>query len=469
MSANPPGAILRSLPILLAVSLLSPFASLAAGQPNPGRDAICVTRTNGQVRFVPSSEACRANEDRLPMSALTGPPGPTGATGASGATGATGAQGAQGVTGTQGAIGPTGAQGPQGATGAPGPAGSTGPQGPQGVQGLVGPTGPAGPAGATGVAGIAGAAGAAGPTGPAGPPGPAGSIAINENTAVVAVTNLLVEIQGMSSFRPIGVSRIGMDVPVYTAGFVHLNGPPEIAPITLLLGADAPFDHLDDWWQDSLDLVETPKTVTIRLQARDTNGVWHDASILTAYQAFLGAYSDGSMTTAAITLFPGTIGAAAASPALSDALYGTIDLSVQPSPTVKFSTDTHFAGLHQFAGGETIMTLIKETFGTSIQPSISDMRFVAQARAPVVLKSIDLDAYTVYYQWANDVVAGLPTARTLLVEQRAANGSVVQTTTYEGCLPTRITFVNPTLIQNGIAPWAFDMTVRPFLPEPDVP
>ena len=67
-----------------------------------------------------------------------GPPGPTGPAGPTGAKGATGAAGPGGLPGPQGIPGPVGAKGDQGIAGVPGP---------QGLPGPIGPQGPPGPSG----------------------------------------------------------------------------------------------------------------------------------------------------------------------------------------------------------------------------------------------------------------------------------------------------------------------------------
>lgn len=109
----------------------------------------CVRPSNGQVRIVPPSTACRAGERRL-----------------------TWTRNAVGVPGLAGPRGPAGPAGPHGPAGPPGPAGPAGPQGLpglQGPQGLTGPAGPTGPAGKDGAPGPQGPRGATGPQGPAGP------------------------------------------------------------------------------------------------------------------------------------------------------------------------------------------------------------------------------------------------------------------------------------------------------------
>lgn len=167
---------------------------------------LCLS-TQGSLRLVASTEACKPNERRIQWS-LVGPQGPAGPAGPQGPQGPAGAQGSQGAPGAQGSQGPQGEIGPQGATGATGPTGATGatgPTGPQGLKGDKGDTGDQGPAGSAGADGVSvtiadapaitcpsggvaitdaaqhtqyvcdGPTGAQGPQGATGPTGPAGT------------------------------------------------------------------------------------------------------------------------------------------------------------------------------------------------------------------------------------------------------------------------------------------------------
>jgi len=403
-------------------------------------DAICVTRTNGQVRAVTSGEACRANEVRMPFSALVGP------------TGSTGAQGPQGVPG------------PQGPQGVPGPQGAQGPAGATGATGAVGATGAAGQDGEQGPSGATGATGAAGATGVQGPAGPAGSAPLDENSAIGAVSNLLVEIDGMAAFRPTGVSRIAIDLPVITAsnGTMH-NGPLAFPSFRLMLGADAPMAALQAWWQLSLNSQLTRKNITIRLQAVDHGQPVADASIFTVYDAILTGFSNGAFSPASITLMPDHISIARGNAGNSH--YSLVDLPNIGSPTLQFSGEAAVAGVYQFSGGDTLLTIVESAIGETRVPgltvtkSIADLRFTAVASKPPN-NAVNVNVFNGFYDWVSDVVNGLQTARTIDVQQRAADGTINQTTSFE-CLPMRITLINPLLIVDGVAPWAFDMTVRP--------
>jgi hypothetical protein len=99
----------------------------------------CYSKSNGDVRIVPTASDCNAKTETAIKWSVQGPEGPAGPEGPRGKTGATGATGLRGLTGPAGPQGPTGATGAtgaQGIQGATGPAGSTGPQGPGGYNGV---------------------------------------------------------------------------------------------------------------------------------------------------------------------------------------------------------------------------------------------------------------------------------------------------------------------------------------------
>jgi len=93
---------------------------------------VCVNRSNGAMRQVISSTACKTFENRIVLGAV----GPTGPQGLAGSQGPAGSPGPRGLTGTTGQ---------QGDTGSTGPRGSAGPTGSAGATGAPGPTGPTGP------------------------------------------------------------------------------------------------------------------------------------------------------------------------------------------------------------------------------------------------------------------------------------------------------------------------------------
>ncbi|MEO6206195.1 MAG: hypothetical protein ABIO67_12575 [Mycobacteriales bacterium] len=95
----------------------------------------CYNTTNGDLRVVEASAACRNHEQSLAWNQV-GPRGPIGPQGVQGIRGDQGVTGEQGVPGQQGFTGATGAKGDRGEPGAQGPQGSTGVAG---YQIVVGP------------------------------------------------------------------------------------------------------------------------------------------------------------------------------------------------------------------------------------------------------------------------------------------------------------------------------------------
>ena len=168
----------------------------------------CYKEANGQLRVVPSGEACGPSELAISWS-QRGPQGAPGAQGAPGPQGPQGPKGEKGDTGLQGPQGERGADGARGETGARGPQGEPGPAGAQGVPGPAGPQGPKGDDGATGQAGEMGPAGPPGPVGPAGPPGDGASI-----TSLDALEGIACNTSGAGA----GVTRIS-----YTNGAIALS------------------------------------------------------------------------------------------------------------------------------------------------------------------------------------------------------------------------------------------------------
>ena len=79
--------------VALACAAALPVMLHAQEAQTPALEAMCVNRTNGQVRFVTATDVCRTNETRAALDTFMGPQGPQGATGAQGAPGAAGAKG----------------------------------------------------------------------------------------------------------------------------------------------------------------------------------------------------------------------------------------------------------------------------------------------------------------------------------------------------------------------------------------
>jgi hypothetical protein len=260
-----------------------------------------------------------------------------------------------------------------------------------------------------------------------------------------------------------------MDVPVISMlPTGKVSGPPSYPPFKLVLGPTAPLVQVHGWWQQSLQQQFVRRNVTIRLQALD-GGVWRDATRIVVHDTFLSSFTLDIASGSSITLIPDYITVAAAEPPLDASLYGIVDLPVLASPTIEFSGEPDLAGVSRASGAEITMIPVQNPIGetrdptTSIQQSISDLRFTAVARAATTMGgAVDLDAFTKYYDWAQAALFGVDTARTLSVVRRSLVDGTVLTSTAFACLPTRFNFINPVLIQNGIAPWVFDVVARPL-------
>lgn len=403
-----------------------------------------------------------------------------------------------GATGLQGPIGPTGAQGPAGAQGPTGPQGATGAQGPGGAAASVRAAtfeecatggaviaddtnsvtvcnGAAGPAGATGATGPQGIQGIQGIQGPVGPEGPAGGAPIDEDTAVVAVTNLRVEIAGMPAFRPTAVSRIGIDMStVYIpSSGQQAMGPPRFPAFKVMLGTDAPLNDLQTWWQQALNGQLSAKEVVVKIQLFDGGKSYIDASRIEIHDAVIVGFSNGAVSPASLTLQPSSLNTYAATPGVTPSGYAAIDMTVLPGTTLEFQGNSHRAGVNRIAGGD-IELVVADSIGVTrdfgiVEQRLTDLKFTAVARLPALSKGqFDPLAFEPYYDWINGVITGNSNpAQTMVVTQYSTvTGNITATTTYDECLPVKINLVNPSLIEGGIAPWVFDMTVRPRPPQP---
>jgi len=119
LSRLSPGTAVAVVAIVVAVGGIA-YASIPAGD---GTITACYGRSNGDLRIVDTSQACRPNEQSISWNQ----------------------NGGSSVPGPTGPEGPAGPQGPTGPGGPSGPAGPAGPTGPQGAKGETGPTGPQGP------------------------------------------------------------------------------------------------------------------------------------------------------------------------------------------------------------------------------------------------------------------------------------------------------------------------------------
>jgi hypothetical protein len=200
----------------------------------------------------------------------TGPQGAVGSQGVAGNDGAAGAPGAigpigpQGIAGAAGAVGPTGPQGPAGANGANGLNGADGAAGVAGPQGLQGPAGANGAAGAKGDTGLRGLQGVAGPAGPAGP----ASAVIDEDTALVYAPNIALTIPGSGKFVPLGISRVGFDIPLVDVTtsqdtYRRYNPGPITAGTLTLVVPSAIRDDMEFWFSEITKGKTIKKTLTL--------------------------------------------------------------------------------------------------------------------------------------------------------------------------------------------------------------
>lgn len=414
---------------------MSAFAGLpAAAQPaaNPF-DAMCVNRTNGQMRAVTAGEACKPGEVRISLNQFVGPQGPSGPQG------------------------PTGATGPQGPKGDKGDTGAQGPSGPQGPQGPTGPTGPEGAAGT---------------------PGAAAAMPMNEDTAIVPITNLAVSMNGGTPFHPVATSRIGIDfsirtqlvggvvTAIFTDGFAG-------APFTLQLGPDAPIETLRTRWQNSLQggfqLVDLH--LTLQTFAGGTAGA--DVIEFKLFGCPLSGFSDGTLSPPSVSFARCDIARKfnRLDAGLTEVLYDALSLPRLSSPS--FAVDGDAMALSRFSGGETTITIAESAIGdtrdytnpTTRTVSVSPIVLTALARTPagVFNKSL-LDQL---YDWQTALVNGTDVdGRSVAIGILDAGGAVLRTVTYQNAIPSRMNFVNPLLVDpvTGIAPYVFDMRLVSRLP-----
>jgi hypothetical protein len=112
-------AVVAFVGALAALGMVT-LAGAHAGAATAGTVHACVQKSNGVLRVVAETVACRRTESSLDW--------------ASG--GAPGAQGPQGPRGQAGQAGPAGPQGPAGQVGPAGPRGAAGPQGQPGLAGV---------------------------------------------------------------------------------------------------------------------------------------------------------------------------------------------------------------------------------------------------------------------------------------------------------------------------------------------
>ena len=283
---------------------------------------------------------------------------------------------------------------------------------------------------------------------------------------VVPVTNLKVEIVGMTAFRPTGVSRIAIHVPIVdmSAGGVPAFGPgtPQYPPFKLMLGPDAPFLALAQIWSGMLAGQPTEVNLTVRLQG--SNGGFKmgfsDMAWFEIENSYLLGFSDGTVSAAYIVIQPGQITLHQVPGATHNLAYTTVDLPVQNS-SMLFGTLTDTLMLvYQSSGGDQTVALSGGVF--TVGP-VSEVSVTAVARTSTDLLLLpDIQAFDPLREWVNSLLAGGSSHRTVVLNSFSFAG-VLRTVQLNDCIPSRITLINPVLVNvnGGVAPYVFDLRLKP--------
>ena len=290
---------------------------------------------------------------------------------------------------------------------------------------------------------------------------------------VVAVTNLKVDIAGMPpSFRPTGVSRIAIDVPIVdlSSGGVPLfaAGSPQFPPFTLMLGPDAPFVELRAVWANTLLGQLTPLNLTVTLQIPmgapiGSKGGGHaDLAWFEIEEAHILGFSDGTVSEAYIVIQPGAITTLHQAPgATLNNAYAAVDLPVRSSPTLRARKFGPPLGVYQTSGGDQSIAL---NGGVVTVAPLADVSVIAVARPPGAQQPADIEAFDPLRQWINDVLSSLgKPGATLEFNSISSAGAVLTTVMLIDCIPSRITLINPVLVNanGGVAPYVFDLRLKP--------
>lgn len=272
-----------------------------------------------------------------------------------------------------------------------------------------------------------------------------------------------VAIDGLPTFKPVGVSRIGINVPVFTdfnpiTGLPQLAaGSPEFPPFKLLLGADAPLVELEELFEDLLGGQDTRFDMTVTLYPESSTKAGQELLILEMDDAIVTGFSGGAFGTPSVVILPDRI--ALVQPAsLTQLLYQTVDLPVLASPTFNTTGAGQQVGVYRIGGGE---MSVPSAFAPV--PDVSELSLTAVAVIPGLKTAVNLPAFDQLRQWVQTVLTGTnPMDRDLNINRVSNTGAILQTVTYTGCIPTRITFVNPALVSAnaGIAPYVFDFKIK---------
>jgi hypothetical protein len=285
---------------------------------------------------------------------------------------------------------------------------------------------------------------------------------------VAAVSNLRVNISGLSSFRPLAISRLGYNVATTTLGHGFVNvDPPTFPQVTIMLGSDAPIAGLRQLWDDIVSGGGSPLTVTVSLQAIDpVKGTTIDVVNFLLTGVLITQFSDGSLAPASLGLQPSNIQIARVSSTAS--VYATIDLPVSSSPTFKLTGSSDVMGVYAIAGGSTQVSVTQ-----SVNPdgeivyapagiAISDLSLTAVATVQSGLKTVtDPDNFTSLEQWLNEIAANQAHARDVQLTT-VVSGKPTAVTTYGNSVPVRVSMINPLLVSaGGIVPYVYTMSLRP--------
>ena len=309
-----------------------------------------------------------------------------------------------------------------------------------------------------------------------GPAGPAGSAAavLNENTAVVPVSNLRLKIDALTPFRPVGISRVAMDIEVvrdFTSGGPGMVVQNVTFPaIKVMLGSDAPLTQLQSMWSDVLqgDYVEV--NAVLDLQAQSGKGGFDNVWTITMQNAVLIGFSNGTVSPAYMVIQPTMAQLAKTSPVphvtVLQPLITSLDL--QPSPVFAFAGSPAVLGVNRISGGETYLELAGTSTGTGHGAAgvlrKSDLAVTLSAATTNIKlgTTIDANAYNDIYLWIQNLsVPGSAVSRDIELRQTTSGPSSTPTV-HQHVIPTRINFINPLLVDptSKWAPYVFDMVIR---------
>ena len=308
-----------------------------------------------------------------------------------------------------------------------------------------------------------GPAGPQGPQGAQGPQGPqgVGAIPVNEeDAAMAAVSNVWIEIDGGVSFRPIAVSRLGFDVPVTRtgAGFL-ITGTPQHRPFTVMLGPDAPLQELAALWAEALDERPVRRDVEVTLQA---GSPLRDAVTFTLASAFVSGFSDGTSSSAFVTFQPENFTILRRS--VSPADYAAIDLPTVPGRGYQLPGQSVVLALHRVGGGEEQVSVERHAGGfyQPIRTGATNLSVTVVGRNALGTGMLNLLQFGATETWIEHASLGHPVEEDVQIHT-LASGAIQSTRIHPGCVLTRVSFINPLLVNAnlGLAPFVYDMTLAP--------